>query len=236
MPEAQSPEAPGERELAGRLARVREEIRTACGSVGRTTEPELIVVTKFQPAAMVRELHALGERDFGESRHPEARDKRAEAGSLPDARWHFIGQIQTKKARPIIRYADVIHSIDRPALVEALASAEVPSPIEALVQVSLTEEPGRGGCRPDDLPALADLVEAAPALRLRGVMAVAPLGGDPRRAFERVALLSERLAVDHPGATWRSIGMSGDFREAIEFGATHLRIGAAITGKRPVRA
>lgn len=229
-------EAPAEPELGGRLARVRAEIAEACRAAGREDEPELIVVTKFHPAEMVRELHALGERAFGESRHPEARDKRAEAGELEGARWHFIGQIQTKKARQIARYADAIHSIDRAGLVEALATAEVERPIDALIQIDLTGDPARGGCPPAEAQALADLVAGTPTLRLRGVMAVAPLGGDPAAAFERVAAAGERIRADHPDAGWRSIGMSGDFREAIRFGATHLRIGAAITGMRPVRA
>lgn len=236
MTEQRPVEAPGEPALAGRLARVRREIRAACAVADRADEPELIVVTKFHPAAIVRELHGLGERAFGESRHPEARDKRAEAGELDGARWHFIGQIQTKKARQIARYADALHSIDRPGLVEALAGAEVAAPIDALLQLNLTDDPERGGCLPDEALALAEAVAASPTLRLRGVMAVAPLGGEPAAAFAEVEAVHARILAEHPGAGWRSMGMSGDFAEAIRFGATHLRIGAAITGNRPTPA
>ena len=228
----------GEQPLAARLARVRGEIAEATRAAGLEREPELVVVTKFHPASLVRELAGLGERAFGESRHPEARDKRAE---LPDvdelgARWHFIGQIQTKKARQIARYVDAIHSIDRIGLVEALATAEVARPIDACLQLNLTDDPERGGCREEELDELADAVAACPTHALRGLMAVAPLGEDPRIGFERVARASERLVRTHPAATWRSIGMSGDFQEAIGFGATHLRVGVAITGNRPARA
>lgn len=196
-------------------------------------EVTTIVVTKFHPASLVRELAALGVEDFGESRHQEASAKIAELAEL-DARWHFVGQVQSKKARHVRSYANVIHSVDRESLVAALSDdAGGERAVQAFLQINLTDDPARGGVQPAGLLALADRVAAAPGLALRGVMAVAPLGVEPRRAFARVRALSDELRGSYPEAGALSMGMSGDFREAIAEGATHLRIGTAITGNRP---
>ncbi|MFM9878369.1 MAG: YggS family pyridoxal phosphate-dependent enzyme [Rhodoglobus sp.] len=223
-------------ELGLRLAAVSAEVAHAARDVGRDPrEITTIVVTKFHPASLVRELADLGVRDFGESRHQEAQPKVAELADL-DATWHFIGQLQTKKARQVREYVHVIHSIDRPGLVDALAGATdgpARDPLDVFLQINLTDDPERGGAQPDDVASLADRVAATPALRLRGLMAVAPLEAEPRREFARVRALSERLRMTHPEASALSMGMSGDFREAIAEGATHLRIGTAITGIRP---
>ena len=145
--------------------------------------------------------------------------------------WHFIGQLQSKKARQVARYADVIHSIDRVALVEALAPIE--RTIDCFIQVNLTDEPHRGGVAPEDLTALAEQVAATPTLNLLGVMAVAPLDEKPEPAFARLRGYSDLVQTVEPGATSISAGMTQDYREAIAAGATHLRIGSAITGNRP---
>ncbi|MGN6444192.1 YggS family pyridoxal phosphate-dependent enzyme [Amnibacterium sp.] len=215
-------------ELAESLSAVQEQVADAARAAGRDpAEITTIVVTKFQPVTLVQELHALGVRDFGENRHPEARDK---AAAVPDATWHFVGQLQTNKARQVARYADVIHSVDRPELVDALAGREV----DVLLQVDLGGSgEGRGGARAGQVPALAERVLAAGGLRLRGVMAVAPLGAPPGPAFAALALVADQVRAVEPTATWVSAGMSGDFRDAIAAGATHLRIGTAITGPRP---
>ena len=186
-------------------------------------------MTTFHPAALVRELADLGVSDFGESRHQEAQPKIAELADLA-ATWHFIGQVQSKKARQVRSYVDVIHSVDRPSLVDALAGG----PLDVFIQVNLTDDPARGGAQPDDLASLAERVASTEGLKLRGLMAVAPLDSEPRREFARVRTLSERLRAAHPEASGLSMGMSGDFREAILEGATHLRIGTAITGNRPL--
>ncbi len=214
---------------AARLAAFLEDLEDARPARGVT----VIVVSKFHPVELVRELAAAGQRDFGESRHPESRDK-AEALADLDLTWHFVGQLQRKKARQVARYADVLHSIDSIELVEALEGGDEPRPVrDALVQLNLTDDPARGGVAPADLDALAERVAASPALRLRGVMAVAPLGEEPGRAFERLARHAERVRTIDPDADWISAGMSADWREALEHGATHLRIGTAITGNRP---
>jgi PLP dependent protein len=220
--------------LAERLEALRSSIADAAAEAGRNAaEIRLIAVTKFQPAAVVRELFELGVRDFGESRHQEARAKAAELAHL-DLTWHFVGQLQTKKARQVRAYADVIHSVDRVALVDALSDATNAADVrDCFVQLNLTDDPGRGGVATEDLEPLVERVVAAPGIRLLGVMAVAPLGADPRRSFATVRAASQRVAAIDPEAVWISAGMSGDYREAILEGATHLRIGTAITGNRP---
>ncbi|HQG70461.1 MAG TPA: YggS family pyridoxal phosphate-dependent enzyme [Rhodoglobus sp.] len=215
-------------DLEARLASVTAEVAQAARDAGRNpAEITTIVVTKFHPAALVRELADLGVSDFGESRHQEAQPKIAELADLA-ATWHFIGQVQSKKARQVRSYVDVIHSVDRPSLVDALAGG----PLDVFIQVNLTDDPARGGAQPDDLASLAERVASTEGLKLRGLMAVAPLDSEPRREFARVRTLSERLRAAHPEASGLSMGMSGDFREAILEGATHLRIGTAITGNR----
>lgn len=190
------------------------------------------MVTKFHPASLVRELADLGVRDIGENRHQEAIVKAAEVG---DARltWHFVGQLQSNKAKAVRRYASTVHSVDRASLVDALA-ADDGSMVGVFLEIGLSAEPGRGGVDPDDVDPLAERVLAAPGLRLLGVMGVAPLGAEPRRAFARLREISERVRALDPEADAISAGMSGDFREAILEGATHLRIGTAITGFRPI--
>lgn len=187
-------------------------------------------MTKFHPAALVRDLAALGVVDVGESRHQEAQGKAAELAGL-GLRWHFVGQVQGKKARQVRAYADVIHSVDRPSLVQALASTE--STIDCFVQVNLTEDPARGGVRQGDLDGLVERVLETPGLRLLGLMAVAPREEEPRRSFARVRALGERTLALAPQAGALSMGMSSDYPDAIMEGATHLRIGTAITGNRP---
>lgn len=229
------PEVGGDAALQERLESVRQGISDAARGAGRSAdELTLIVVTKFHPATLVRELAGLGVRDVGENRHQEAQTKSAELQDL-GLNWHFVGQLQTKKARQAAQYASAIHSIDRERLVDALATAEVGSPIDAFVQVNLTDDPGRGGAAPAEIERLAERVLETPTLRLRGIMAVAPLPEEEsaESAFNRLAGMAERIRRIAPGADAISAGMTHDYAEAIAAGATHLRIGSAITGKRP---
>ncbi|MCF8550196.1 MAG: YggS family pyridoxal phosphate-dependent enzyme [Pontimonas sp.] len=220
--------------LEARVHEVQERIAAAARAAGREeSEITTIVVTKFHPAELVRELYALGIRHVGENRHQEAVAKHAELAEL-DLTWHFIGQLQSNKARAVAEYAQVIHSVDRPSLVEALARQD--REVDVFLEINLTDVPGRGGVLPAELEALCEAVLQVPVLNLRGVMAVAPVDEEPSRAFERVLGYAERVRSLAPEARELSIGMSGDFEAAIALGATHLRIGTAITGKRPAGA
>jgi pyridoxal phosphate enzyme (YggS family) len=225
-------------ELAASLGSVRERIRRATEAAGRSPEPALIVVTKFHPASDVRLLAELGVRDVGENRDQEAAAKSAELRDLPLV-WHFIGQLQTNKAKSVVRYADAVHSVDRAPLVAALGKAVAAAgrgrDLDCLIQVNLDPEaaPGRGGALPAEVPALSELVAAEPGLRLAGVMAVAPLGADPAEAFARLATVAERMRADYPAADMVSAGMSQDLEQAVAAGATHLRIGTDVLGQRP---
>ncbi|WGD36465.1 YggS family pyridoxal phosphate-dependent enzyme [Lysinibacter sp. HNR] len=217
--------------LSERLESVRRGVADAAAEAGRpVSEITTVVVTKFHPESLIRELYRLGVRDFGENRHQEAREKASKLTDL-DLTLHFIGQIQGKKFRQIAEYADVVHSLDRVRLVDALGEQD--HPLACFVQVNLTEEEDRGGVAPDQLLPLVERVLANPAYDLRGVMAVAPLEEEPRRAFARLRGYSDAVQQLAPRATAISAGMTHDYVEAIAEGATHLRIGTAITGKRP---
>jgi pyridoxal phosphate enzyme (YggS family) len=226
-------------QLAGTLASVRARIADACARAGRDPEAiTLVAVTKTYPAADVVILAELGVTDVGESRDQEASAKVGEVAQLlPEAmlRWHFVGRLQSRKARSVASYAYSVHSLDRTELVGRLADGVARAgraPLEVFLQVSLDDDPERGGVRSDDLTALADAVEQRKELLLRGVMAVAPLGADPERAFADLAAVSQRLQRDHPQASAISAGMSGDLDAALSNGATHVRIGSALLGER----
>jgi pyridoxal phosphate enzyme (YggS family) len=224
-------------ELAATLAAVRTRIATAARGAGRDpAEVTLIAITKTHPAADIALLAELGVTDVGESRDQEAAGKAATLADLP-LRWHFVGQLQTNKARSVARYIDVVHSVDRSALVEALsrAAADRAVGLDVLIQLNLDPDPdaGRGGARPTELPRLADEIAVAPGLRLSGLMLVAPPGIDPTASFARLAEASAQLLVDHPDATWISAGMSGDVEAAVAHGATHVRVGSRLLGARP---
>jgi len=223
--------------LSARLSAIDERIADAARQSGRDPgEITRIVVTKFHPAELVRELHALGVRELGENRQQELTAKRAALEDLDDLRWHFIGQAQTNKAAAIRRASDAVHSVDRTRLADALhRAASDDRVLDVLVQVNLTEDAGRGGSTADDAEALAEHVLGLDSLRLRGVMAVAPLDEEPAAAFARLRAVADRIRLLAPDARWISAGMTGDFVEAIQAGATHLRIGSAITGPRPDR-
>jgi pyridoxal phosphate enzyme (YggS family) len=228
-------------ELAANLASVRERIERACAAASRDpAEITLIGVTKTWPASDVRLLAELGLRDVGENRDSEAAPKAAQlATECPglDLTWHFVGQLQTNKVRSVVRYADVVHSVDRERLVAALDAAARASSVivTCLIQVGLDREPGRGGAASDAVPALAEAVMDAGGLRLGGVMAVAPLGEPPEPAFAALAECAVRVRSICPSASIISAGMSGDMDAAIAAGATHIRIGTALLGNRRPR-
>lgn len=226
---------PRAEEISHNLQAFEERLTAACAAAGRhRDEVTLIAVTKTFPADDVRRLVALGVRNIGENRDQEAARKAAALTDL-DIRWHFVGRLQANKSRSVVRYAAAVHSVDRGRLVHALSVAAVDAQriVDVFVQVSLDDDPGRGGASVADVPALADDVAAAPGLRLAGVMAVAPLGADALRAFARLADLARDLRAAHPDAAAISAGMSGDLEAAVAGGATHVRVGTALLGGRP---
>ncbi|MFF9068630.1 YggS family pyridoxal phosphate-dependent enzyme [Streptomyces sp. NPDC014891] len=230
-------------ELAENLARVEARIAAACAAAGRPREEvTLIVVTKTYPASDVRILHGLGVRHVAENRDQDAAPKAAACADL-DLTWHFVGQLQTNKVRSVVGYADVVQSVDRSKLVSSLSAAAEREgrEIGCLLQVALDAESGargdRGGVAPDGIEELAAAVDAAPGLRLDGLMTVAPLAGPyagrQRAAFDRLMDLSTALRATRPAANMVSAGMSADLEEAVAAGATHVRVGTAVLGVRP---
>ena len=224
-------------ELAAGLGAVRRRIVAACEDAGRDPDDvTLVAVTKFFPASDVRLLADLGVTDVGENRHQEAAAKSAELADLP-LRWHFIGGLQSNKAAAVASYAHVVESVDRLKLVGGLqrGAHERGHEVDVLLQVSLDppHATGRSGADPADLDALASAVEESGSLRLRGLMAVAPLGEDPVEAFARLSEIRAGFTAGHASATWLSAGMSNDLEAAVAAGATHVRVGSAILGPRP---
>ena len=226
--------------LGQRLAEIESRIVDATSKAGRRREEiELIVVSKNHPAQMVIDLLELGVRSFGENRDQEAKPKSEEVAALVDGKdyeytWHFIGQLQSNKVRSALSYASVVHSVDRQSLLDAIikATQERVTPLDVFIQLNLTDDPARGGIEPKNLLAFAEQVLAAPMLNLLGVMGVASLDRAPEMDFETIQQASQALIGVAPLAKSISAGMSEDFEAAIAFGATHLRIGSAITGKR----
>lgn len=229
-------------ELAANAEAVRSRIAAACTAAGRPADSvRVVAITKTWPASDVRLLAGLGFRDVGENRDQEARPKAAQCADL-ELTWHFVGQLQRNKAASVVSYAHVVQSVDRARLIAALdrAAEQAGRRVGVCIQVDLDPEAGgeadphlgRGGARADQVLALADLVVTTQNLDLLGVMAVAPLGVDPRGPFDRLAAIHRSLLALHPTALMRSAGMSADLEAAVLAGATHLRLGSALLGHR----
>jgi pyridoxal phosphate enzyme (YggS family) len=214
-------------EITRNLQGVKERINRAAQSAGRdSADIELIVVTKTFPVSDIEILRDLGETNFGENRDQEAGPK----AEIISATWHFQGQIQSNKIKSICGWADVIHSISSEK--EILKFAQSERKHQLFLQVSLDGQEGRGGASPAELAKLADLVNASNNLELMGLMAVAPLGVEPDKAFADLAQINQGFAGQFPNSKYLSAGMSGDFEAAIKYGATHIRVGSSILGSR----
>ena len=223
-------------EIAANLAAVQSRIATAAQAVGRATEEiQLIVVTKNFPLSDVEILYELGIRNFGENRDQEGAAKSAALSG--DARWHFQGQIQSRKIKSIGTWAEVIHSLDSLDHARKFASLTQSRPRQFFVQVNL--EPARvdrGGVPLESLaPFLTDL-NAESGISPIGLMTVAPVDAPAREAFSTLQEARRQLINDFPTLTNLSMGMSGDFEEAIYEGATHIRVGSSILGSRGLPA
>ena len=218
-----------QQEIAENLESVRARITSAAKSSGRNSDAiTLIVVTKTYPVEDIQRLQSLGQRHFGENRILEGAEK--SAMRLPDATWHFQGQIQSNKIKDLVNWADVIHSLDD--LRHAEKINERVDVKKVLIQVSLDGELHRGGVAPDRIHELAEEIMGMSHLELKGLMAVAPLEEEPDMAFSRLATIYQRFIRDFPQCNWLSAGMSNDFESAISHGATHVRVGSSILGKR----
>jgi len=225
------------RRLGANLARVRERIARAASRAGRSADDvTLVAVTK---TVGVREILALarnGAVDFGENRTDALARKRAEvAAAGAHVRWHMIGRFQTNKVRRALPTVDVLHSVDRTSLLDALADelgrTEGPR-LPAFLEVNVAGESAKAGFDPADLPAALAAARRAPRLDVRGLMTMAPLSSDPesvRPVFRRLReLRDEARGLGYLQALELSMGMSQDFEVAVEEGATHVRVGAAL--------
>jgi pyridoxal phosphate enzyme (YggS family) len=223
--------------LTRNLAVTQARIAAAALRFGRPPQSvTLLAISKGQSAAALRAVCAAGQRDFGESYLQEGLDK---IGALADRNpiWHYVGQIQSNKTRPIAEHFQWVHTVDRLRIAERLSEQRpaAAQPLNVCIQVKLAEEPGKGGASPADTPALANAIARLPQLRLRGLMCIPP----PNEQFDAQlgyfrqcralydSLLQGGLTLDT-----LSMGMSGDLEAAIAAGATVVRVGTAIFGER----
>lgn len=215
-------------EISEHLLAVQERIAVAAKKAQRDpSEITLIAVTKTFPISDIEILSQLGVQEFGENRDGDAAPKAAAVAG----RWHFQGQIQSNKLKSICSWAHVIHSLDELRHFEIIEKFAT-HPLEIFLQVNLDGSAQRGGAAIESLYTLASIIQAHPAHKLAGLMAVAPLGIDPEIAFGNLQEIQRGFLSDFPSAKSLSAGMSQDFEIAISHGATHLRIGSQIMGSR----
>jgi len=220
--------------IAANLQAIRRRISEALQGDSRAVT--LVAVTKSQPPEALREAHAAGVADFGESYVQEALAKMARLADLP-ARWHFIGHVQTNKARDIASSFHWVHGVDRLKVAEALSKArpEGRAPLEVCIQVNISGEATKGGVAPGEGAGLARAVAGLPRLKLRGLMGMASHSDDvagQRAQFAGLARLRREIEAQGIALDTLSMGMSGDFESAILEGATIVRIGTALFGPR----
>lgn len=224
-------------DIQSNLEKINSRIAQACSRSKRNiSEITLIAVTKTYPASDVDLLKQLGIENVGENKDQEASGKISQVKEKFS--WHFIGQLQSNKAKSVVTYAELVHSVDRLSLAKELqkSASAIAKKQKVLIQVDLDQsgpDPSRGGVWPADLAALAQFISQSENLELAGLMSVAPLGENPSEAFERLAQIRSDFLKNYPNAVILSAGMSEDLEAAIEHGATHLRIGSALLGERP---
>jgi pyridoxal phosphate enzyme (YggS family) len=228
-------------QVAAALQRVRERIDAAAGRAGRDPAGiTLVAVSKSHPPAVIREAMAAGQRDFGENRVQEAAAKYKELGT--EVRWHFVGRLQRNKVKDLVGWVDLIHSVDRQELAAEIGirASAAGAPQEVLAEVNVSGDPGRGGVREEDLGPLLEAAATVKGIRVTGLMAMAPVVSSPEGArpyFRRVARLRDQAATRFPQLDIHhlSMGMSQDYEVAVEEGATLVRVGEAIFGRRSGR-
>lgn len=224
--------------LTQQYYQVVERIRRAEIDAGReASSVSLLAVSKTKPLALVEEAYHLGQRDFGENYLQDAMEKISTCGH-EDIRWHFIGQIQSNKTRPIAEHFQWVHSVDRAKIARRLSEQRPPHlpPLQVCIQINVNDEASKGGVDSlEDVLALAHAVNEQPQLTLRGVMAIPEHSDDinvQRRNFAIVKETFDAVRRDFPSCDTLSMGMSGDLEAAIHEGATMVRIGTDIFGAR----
>lgn len=226
-----------------RLDAVRADIQQHEHAYGRESgSTHLLAVSKTKPVAAIREAIEAGQRRFGENYLDEALEKIREIGrQAPDAsalEWHFIGAIQSRKARDIALNFDWVHGVDRIKVAERLSRARIAGgldPLHICLQVALDDQPGKAGVAPPALAELALAVAELPGLQLRGLMAIpAPRDAlaEQRKVFARLNSLLSELKAPYPDMDTLSCGMTGDLEAAVAEGSTIVRIGTAVFGAR----
>jgi pyridoxal phosphate enzyme (YggS family) len=219
------------------LLSVRQQLEAACRACGRAPNSvTLLAVSKQQSVAAMRAIAAMGQCDFGESYAQEALDKMSELADL-DLRWHFIGQLQSNKTRPIAEHFHWVHTLDRDKIATRLHEQRPlhAPPLQVCIQVKLAQETGKGGIWPAEVPALATHIEKLPRLTLRGLMCIPPPSRDyteQLQQFRQLVDLQQQLIIAGHTLDTLSMGMSGDFEAAIAAGATIVRIGTTVFGAR----
>jgi len=214
-------------EVAAGLGQVRGRIAAACARAGRDPgSVRLIAVSKTKPLELIREAVAAGQTRFAENYAQELREK---ADALPGVEWHFVGALQTNKAKMVVGRAALIHTCDRLALAQELSKRAKAAGVtqRVLLEVNVGREPQKAGVVPEDAAALLEQVRALPSLSCEGLMCIPPAEGDPRGHFRSLRELGGTL-----GLRELSMGMSADYESAIEEGATLVRVGTAIFGER----
>lgn len=215
--------------LRDRLEEVENRIAKACQRNGRArSEITLVAVTKVFPAQIIQEAHAIGLRDFGENYVQEFAGKAETVAGLADARFHLIGHLQSNKSNKAAELFQVIETVDSAKLAQRLESTG--KKLEVMIEVKLSDEEAKYGAAPEELPALVDAILPCPNLHLTGLMTMPPWSDDPevsRPFFRRLRELAEER-----GLPALSMGMSHDFEVAIDEGATHIRVGTALFGRR----
>ncbi len=235
--------------IAERVAAIQHNITEAAHRAGRQpTDITLVAVTKTHPVAAIQAAYDLGLRDFGENRVEEMREKQVVL-QLLDARWHMIGNIQSRKVKELVEHSHLIHSVDRLSLAQEINKRAVAQgvQVDVLLQVNTSGEASKGGWRGTEAAELSLLLEQAasvvelPALRVRGVMTIGRFEENPektRPTFAQLRIVQQALYAHFPEHDFGilSMGMTNDYTVAIEEGATHVRIGTALFGARDYSA
>ncbi len=215
--------------MTDRRAELESNLRAVESEIS-SYSPTLIVVSKTYPVSDVEILADLGVKNFGENRSSEGLEKSA---AVP-ARWHYQGEIQSKKIREILSWSQCIHSLDDLGHAQKIERAlnESHKSVDLFLQLSLDGDPERGGVIETELFSLAEAIEKMASINLLGIMSVPPVSHDPQSAFAEIARIHQRFIAQFPTASSLSAGMSGDYMIALDHGATHIRVGTKILGSR----